>query len=78
MLYVLIMVCINGAQGCTYSTPSVIVGSPGMVREVVVGFTDLTACEKEAREFTEREGDPDIFEVCRQVALPAPQEGQST
>jgi hypothetical protein len=69
MLYVLIMICLNGAQGCTYDAGhSVIIGSPGEIRDQVVGYDELDSCQKDADRFNAIYNDPDLFEVCREVA----------
>jgi hypothetical protein len=65
-LWVLIFVCINGAQGCTYSNDPLIIGSPGDP-DSVTAYTTFESCDKDAKEFTARYGDPGIYEVCRRV-----------
>lgn len=69
MLYVLILICINGAQGCTYSKGNtVIVGEVN--GSVLPTYSSESACQKVADRFNARYNDPGLFEVCRTVGRP--------
>jgi hypothetical protein len=64
-MWVLIFVCLNGAQGCTYSKPpTLIIGDQD---SYVVPYKTHASCQKDADEFAARYNDPGIFEVCREV-----------
>lgn len=75
-LYVLIMVCINGAAGCTYSAGhTLLVGAPNNT-DIVFSYRTLKDCQADAKQFNERYNDPDLTEVCRRVVLPNAQEAK--
>jgi hypothetical protein len=65
MLYVLIFICLNGAQGCTYSMGQTTIVGDG---DSVAGYRDQKSCQDEAdRRNAIYNNASDIFEVCRKV-----------
>ena len=67
-MWVLIFICLNGAQGCTYSAPpNIRIGAPSCDYECVVAYKTRAACQQDADAFKAIYDDPDIFEVCREV-----------
>jgi hypothetical protein len=62
--WTLIMVCINGAQGCTYSSP------PTLSLYYQGSYATSEECAVAANAIDQRFGDPDIYGVCFEVGAP--------
>ena len=51
-MWVLIFICLNGAQGCTYSAPpNIRIGAPSCDYECVVAYKTRAACQQDADAF---------------------------
>jgi hypothetical protein len=67
--FVLIFICVNGAQGCTYSTGHT------LVTKFEGSYPAYALCKKAADDIEERYSDPDIYGKCFEVGAPAKPEG---
>jgi hypothetical protein len=67
--WILLFVCLHGAQGCEYSKSATLrLDSRG-------SYSTLKSCRKEADAITSRYGDSDIYGRCLEVRTPTPAKG---
>ena len=67
--WILLFVCLHGAQGCEYSK------SATLRLDYERSYSTVAECKKDADRIAERWGDPDIYGRCLEVRTPTPVKG---
>jgi hypothetical protein len=62
--WILMIVCLNGAQGCTYSS------GPSLRLDYTWSYGSRESCQREADRVTAMFADPEIYGHCMRVETP--------
>ena len=68
--WILLLVCINGAGGCTYST------GPTLKLDYQGSYMTADDCQKDAQVISDRYRDPELYGRCVEVRTPKPEGGK--